>query len=145
MIPSEARAKMLEESALSADQFQQELRAQLTKLMAGQPGPYSLAYRYDTHGRVNHMSRRIFNQEEEIETTYNEQGDTESEITRSTRLSAEADPTAPAPSLPSYSEVRYSYRYDQHENWTEKTISYRSSPGGTFQTSSVIKRTLGYY
>jgi hypothetical protein len=80
-----------------------------------------------------------------IETTYNEQGDTESEITRSTRLSAEADPTAPDPSLPSYSEVRCSYQYDQHENWTEKTISYRSSPGGTFETSSVIKRTLGYY
>jgi len=50
MIPSEARAQMLQESGLSADQLQQELRAQLTKLMAGQPGPYSLSYRYDTHG-----------------------------------------------------------------------------------------------
>jgi len=145
MFPAEARAKMLDESGLSADQLQQELRAQLTKLMAGQPGPYSVSYRYDTHGRVNHMSRRIFNKEEETETTYNGRGDTESEITRSTRSSAEADPTAPAPSLPSYSEVRYSYQYDQHENWTEKTISYRSDPGGTFQSSSVIKRTLAYY
>jgi len=33
IIPSEARAKMLDESGLSADQLRQELRAQLTKLM----------------------------------------------------------------------------------------------------------------
>ena len=53
MIPSEARAKMLEQSGLSADQLRQELRTQLTKLMAGESGPYSVSYRYDTHGRVN--------------------------------------------------------------------------------------------
>lgn len=81
MIPSEARAKMLDESGLSADQLQQELRAQLTKLMAGQSGPYSVFYRYDTHGRVNHTNRRIFNHEDEIEITYNEQGDVGSEVT----------------------------------------------------------------
>ena len=145
IIPSEARAKMLDESGLSADQLQRELRAQLTKLMAGQSGPYSVSYHYDTYGRVNHTTRRVFNDEEEIETTYNEHGDTESEITRSTRLTAEADPSTPAPSLPSYSEVRYSYQYDQHENWTEKAVLYRTSSGGTFQSSTVNKRTLAYY
>jgi YD repeat-containing protein len=145
MIPSEARARMLAESGLSADQLQQELRTQLTKLMVGQSGPYSVSYRYDTQGRVNHTNRRIFNNEVEIGTTYNEHGDTESEITRSTRLDVETDPTTPAPSLPSYSEVGYSYQYDQRENWTEKAVSYRSSPGGTFQSSTVIKRTLAYY
>ena len=88
------------------------------------------------------MSRRIFNRQEEIETTYNEHGDTESEITRSTRLAEETDP---APSSPSYSEVRYSYQYDQHENWIEKAVSYRSSPDGTFQSSTVTKRTVTYY
>src|SRR5262249_47575394 len=117
MIPSEIREKMLGESGVSADQLRQELRAQLTKLMAGQSGPYSVSYRYDTHGRVNHTSRRIFNNEEEIETTYNEHGDIESEITRSTRLDTETDPNTPVPSMSSYSEVRHSYQYDQHENW----------------------------
>jgi RHS Repeat len=141
MIPSEMRAKMLDEAGLSAG----ELRAQLIKLMAGQSGPYSVSYRYDTHGRVNHTTRRIFNHEEEIETTYNEHGDMESEITRSTRLTAEADPATPAPSLTSYSEVRHSYQYDQHENWTEKAVLYRTSPDGTFQPSAVTKRTLAYY
>ena len=131
MFPSEARAKMLEQSGLSAEQLRQELRTQLTKLMAGRPGPYSVSYRYDTHGRVNHTSRQIFNHEEEIETTYNENGDTESEITRSTQSG--------------YSEVRYSYQYDQQKNWIEKAVSYRSTPDGTFQSSTMIKRTLAYY
>jgi len=57
----------------------------------------------------------------------------------------ETDPTTPAPWLPSYSEVRYSYQYDQHENWIEKAVSYRSSPDATFQSSTVIKRTVTYY
>jgi len=145
MIPSEVRAKMLEESGLPADQLRQELRAQLTKLMAGRSEPYSVSYRYDSYGRVNHTSRRIFNHAEEIETTYNEHGDTESEITRGKPLGAKTDPNTPAPSLPPYSEVRYSYQYDQHENWIEKVVLYRSSPDGTFQSSTVIKRTLAYY
>jgi YD repeat-containing protein len=145
IFPSEARAKMLEESGLSADQLRLELGAQLTKLMAGQSGPYSVSYSYDTHSRVKHTSRRIFNQEEEIETTYNEHGDTGSEITRSTRSGSETDPSTPTPSLPSYSEVRYTYQYDQQGNWIEKAVSYRSTPDGTFQSSTVIKRTLAYY
>ena len=145
IIPMEARAKMLDESGLSADQLRQELRAQLTKLMAGQSGPYLVSYRYDTLGRVNHTSRRIFNHGDEIETTYNEHGDIQSEVTRSTPLAVEPDLTAPGPSLPSYSEVRYSYQYDQHGNWVEKGISYRSSPDGTFESSTRINRTLAYY
>ena len=98
----------------------------------------SVSYSYDAEGRVNHTSRRIFNQEEEIESTYNEHGDISSEITRSTR---KAEDTA----LPSYSEVHYSYRYDYHDNWVEKAISYRSSPDGAFQPSTVVKRSLTYY
>lgn len=138
IIPSEVRAKIQEQSDLPPDQLWQELRTQITKLIAGQSGPYSVSYIYDTHNRINHTSRRIFNQEEEIETTYNEHGDTASEITRSARLDQETDPTTPATWLPSYSEVRYSYHYDQRENWIEKTVSYRSSPDATFQSSTVI-------
>ena len=137
MFPAEVRAKMLEQSGLSADQLRQDLRAQITKLLADQPGPYSISYTYDTKGRINHTSRRVFDHEDKIDTTYNEQGDTESEIARSTRSAGKGDPT--------YSEVRYSYQYDQYDNWVEQTISYCSSPDGAFQSSTVIKRTLAYY
>ncbi|MBZ5680747.1 MAG: hypothetical protein LAO24_11655 [Acidobacteriia bacterium] len=145
MFPPEARVKMLEESGLSPDQLRQELHAQLTKLMGGQPEPYSVSYGYDTHGRVNHTCRRIYNHEDEIEAIYDEHGDIASEITRSARMAEETDPSKPAPGPPDYSEVSYSYKYDDHENWVEKTMSYRSSPDGEFQSSTAIKRTLTYY
>jgi YD repeat-containing protein len=145
MIPADVRAQMLEQSGLSAEQLRQELTAQLTKLMAGPFGVYSVSYSYDAHGRLSHTTRRIFNHLVEIEATYNEYGDVESEITRRAQLLQQADPTAPAPTPNSYSELRYSYHYDQHENWIEKLSSYRSSPDGTFQSQPVIKRTLTYY
>jgi YD repeat-containing protein len=145
IFPAEIRAQILEQSGLSPDELQQELRTQLTKLMAGQSGLHSVSYGYDSHGRVSHTSRRIFNQQQEIETTYNEHGDVESEITRSTRLVGETDPRTPSAGLPDYSEVRYSYKYDHHENWIEQSISYRPSPEAAFQSSTVIKRVLTYY
>ena len=144
MFPSETRQKLLDDSGLSADQLRQELHVQLTKLMKGQAGPYSVSNRYDSRGRLIHTDRRIFNQEDEIDTMYNEHGDPESEITRSTRPEAENEPTTLG-SPSSYSETRYSYEYDQHGNWTEKTVSYRSSSDAVFQSSIVIKRSLTYY
>jgi hypothetical protein len=143
MFPPEARQKLLDESGLSTDQLRQELHAQLTEFTKGQAGHYSVSYRYDSGGRLIHTSRRIFNQEDEIDTTYNEHGDTESEMTRSTRPETENELTAPG--LPSYSEMRYSYQYDEHGNWREKTVSYRSNSDAAFQSSSVIKRSLAYY
>ena len=145
MFPPEAMTKILEQSGLSLDQLQQELRTQFTKLMNGQSGPYSVSHSYDTNGRVNHTNLRIFKQEQEIETTYNEHGDATSEITRSTRLVGEPDPTTPYAGLPFYSEGPYSYKYDDHGNWTERSTSYRFGPDDVFQSSAVIKRTLTYY
>jgi YD repeat-containing protein len=141
MLPSEARAKWMEESGLSADQLRQEMLAQFTKFMAGR-SLYSISHSYDTQGRVNRSTRRIANREDEIEATYNEHGDMESEITRGTRSGKEPDPAA---GPPAYSEARYSYQYDQNENWIEQATSYRSSPDGTFQSSTVTKRMLTYY
>jgi len=108
IFPAEIRAQMLEQSGLSRDELQQELRTQLTKLMAGQSGTYTVSDGYDTHGRVSHSNRRIFNEQQEIETTYNEHEDVESEITRSKRLVRETAPNNPDAGLPSYSKVRYS-------------------------------------
>ncbi len=113
--------------------------------MGGQPEPYSISYIYDTHGRITHTSRRIYNHRDEIETIYNEQGDVSSEVTRATRVDEESDPGTAAPGPPPYSEVSYSYKYDDRENWIEKAISYRSSLDGAFQPSTVTKRVLTYY
>lgn len=145
MFPAEMRAQLLEQSGLSRDQLQQEMRAQLTKLMGGYSGPYSMFYSYDDHGRVTRANRRIFNEGQEIETSYNEHGDKASEITRSTGLMGKTDATTPAPKLPAYSEASYSYKYDQRGNWIEQAISFRSAPDGAFQSSTTTKRTLTYY
>lgn len=144
MFPPETRAKMLEESGLSADRLDQELRAQITKLMSGQTGPFSVAYSYDTQGRLAVMHRRIFNSEQATETTYNEHGDVALEITRDRPLAGESDSKAPS-LLPPYSEACYSYKYDDHGNWVEQSVTYRSSPDGEFQPPTVTARTLTYY
>jgi YD repeat-containing protein len=145
MFPPEARARMLDESGLSPDDLRKELHTQITKFMAGQSGPYSVSYSYDTHGRLSHTSRRIFNSVDEIETTYNERGDIESEITRSSRLGGQTDPATPAAGPPPFSEVRYSYKYDHRNNWIGKSISSRSSPDAAFESSTAVKRTVTYY
>jgi antitoxin component YwqK of YwqJK toxin-antitoxin module len=138
MIPADARAQLLQESGASIE----ELREQLTDLMGGQAGPYSIAYSYDSHGRQTMLRRRIFNREEEIETTYNEQGDKASEITRTISVGGSGDEP---PGPPEYSEARYTYQYDDYGNWTEQAVSFRSSPDGTFQSSFETRRTLTYY
>jgi len=142
MFPPDALAKLKNESGLSTEQLQQGLTAQLSQLMGGQNSIYSVAYQYDSDGRVVHASRRIFNHQEEIEITYNERGDPDSEITRSARPTEEG-PTAPDES--SCNETRYSYQYDEHGNWTERTVEYRRGSDGAFQSSSTTKRSLTYY
>ncbi|MFL6442828.1 MAG: hypothetical protein ACJ713_03380 [Candidatus Sulfotelmatobacter sp.] len=142
MFPPEEQEKILQESGLSSEQLATLLQAELPKLMGGHTEAYTISYAYDVHGRISHTSRRIFNRQDEIDTSYNEHSDIESEITRSTEIPADG---SPSPGQPPYSEVRYSYRYDEHGNWTEKTTTYRSSPDENFQSPSTIKRTLTYY
>jgi hypothetical protein len=144
MFPPEIRERMREESGLSDEQVRAELRAKLAEFMGGQSGMYSMSYKYDKQGRVIQAHRRIFNRDETIETTYNEQGDKVSEITRGNLTTRQEE--ASHPGARSYEEVRYSYQYDEHGNWIEQTVSSRSSPEGTF-TSSVpaTKRVLTYY
>lgn len=144
MFPAEALTKMQAESGMDLDQLRREVGAQITRLMAGQPSPYSVSYSYDPQGRRNLVRRQIFNQKQEIETNYNEHGDVASEITRTIQPAADAD-RSPTPGLPEYSEVRYSYRYDDHENWIERAISSRSSPDEAFSSPTVTRRTLTYY
>jgi len=123
----------------------EEFRRKLTEAMGGQPGPSSIAYAYDPHGRVTQTRRRIFNQEQIIETAYNEHGDKAVEITRCAQIGSGNGQGTQRPGLPSYSEVRYSYQYDDCGNWTEEMVSYRSSADGAFTSSNGRRRYLTYY
>jgi hypothetical protein len=145
MFSVEQLDEVRQKQGLSADQFRQEFRADFAKLMAGRPGMYSVSYRYDSQGRVQHTSRRILNTEEDMETLYNERGDVVSEIRWRKELNGGTDSATAAPRPPSFSEVRYSYQYDSHGNWTEKTMSVRSSPDGAFEPRCVMTQTLTYY
>jgi len=140
--PVAVQKQMVEMHGLPADQVRRELQSQLAKMMGGSLETYTITYTYDSLGRIRHVSRRIYNHQDEIDTTYNDHGDAESEITRGTRLDPPNDPAA---ATSSYSEVRNSYRYDEHGNWTERTASYRSTAVSEFQTSTVVKRSLTYY
>ena len=141
IIPAEMRAKILEESGATLE----ELREHLKRVMGGQSGPFSIAYSYDSRGRIRHMSRWIFSRQQEIEIAYNEHGDKATEITRST-LPADADEqSTPHGGPPEYEEVRYSYEYDDYGNWTKEALSCRSNPDDAFQPPRERRRTLSYY
>jgi YD repeat-containing protein len=135
MIPAEDRKKMLDGSGMSLD----DLRGEFTKFLGPQAEMSSTAYTYDKQGRKSKTIRKIFNHmEDTIETTYNDHGDVDLEVTRSKSATGneEAD-------KPRYSEAHYSYEYDDHGNWTEKKMAYKSSPEGN--SSDEIRRTLEYF
>jgi hypothetical protein len=137
LIPADARARILADSGASGA----DLREQLKKIMGGHEGATSESYSYDEQDRVKETRRRVFNQDETIETTYNEQGDVAVEITRTLPGSTEPEQTFPAQN----SEARFTYQYDDHGNWTEKVTSNSSSPGAPFETTGTRRRTLTYF
>jgi hypothetical protein len=141
MFPSNVLQQITEQSGRSPDDLRQEMREQLSKLMGGNANPHAMSYRYDDQGRVIQTTRRIFNMQSEIETSYNDHGDIEFEITRQTTLGNNSE----APALPPYYEVRYTYQYHQQANWIEQTSSYRSSSDEAFKITSTTKCTLTYY
>ena len=134
VFPAEVRAKMSEPSSES-----EQLREKLRTLFSD-----SVSYSYDAEGHLKQEHRRVANQEMETETTYNQYGDKASEIRRSTKPPINSSGAAGIPEW-TYSEARYSYKYDDHGNWIEQASSNRSSPDGTFSSPTVVKRTLTYY
>ena len=138
IIPAEHVARILQESGRSLE----ELREELTKVMGGGKGMHSVAYSYDESGRITTTLRRVFSHLATIETSYNERGDKAAEITREKPI-GEQEPGTAGP--PPYSEARYSYEYDGHDNWVKQIVSHRCSPNGDFQHSSEYRRTLSYH
>jgi hypothetical protein len=66
-------------------------------------------------GRVKVTLQQISKHEDRIENTYNEQGDVASETKRTVRTDGASDNLSSA-----NSDVRYSYHYDTHDNWTRE-------------------------
>jgi YD repeat-containing protein len=140
IIPAEHRARIIQESGIPVE----ELRRQLAELMAGNAGPYSIAYEYDASNRIKHTTRRFFNEEESIEATYNEQGDIATEVTECRKL-GNVPEDASETRLPRYSEARHIYEYDNRGNWVKQVIWHCSSPDEPLRITSEQRRTLTYF
>ncbi len=134
IVSEESRTKVLESTRGSID----DLRAQLSRLMPDQEGHYSIRYAYDAQGRVVQTVRRFFNQEDRIDTAYNERGDVAIEITKSSQTGAGDAAES------EYSEAVYSYKYDRNGNWIEKVVAQRHQPGGALSPSFKVVRALTY-
>jgi len=136
--------------------FPTEQMEALNRVLAGKK-PSQTTYKYDAQGRlIKTLERR--NIVEKTETfQYNEHGDRIEVRTTYKENSAiligvpysfdeKGKPTptrAPEPAeqshLPADSEVRYTYQYDSHGNWTERTEARDGS------TAMTTRRTLTYY
>jgi YD repeat-containing protein len=137
MIPAETQTEFLAGSNASLDDF----RDQLTKFLGGRGEIWSVAYSYDAQGRVAQTTQRVLNHSENtVQSTYNDHGELALEITHT--LIHSGDGKAPEARD---SEARYSYEYDDHGNWTEKKVTYRSMPDGAFRSSTQTTRTLEYF
>jgi hypothetical protein len=128
MFPEEVRGQ------LSPEQ-RQAMRAQIKALMNEHDwlfGNMERSYIYDTQGRVNLRHMKMGSFQEEVTTTYNEYGD---EVGTVLIQSGSLDPKMELQDQ--RFEFRYSYQYDNHANWTEKT--YGDGSSGT------MRRTITYY
>jgi YD repeat-containing protein len=157
---------------LFADRFSAEERAQLNdkqleamntamkSMFSGRSGA-GISYTYDAQSRVTKIHDRNFAFDKVTTTSYNEQGDKSEERTTLAGNSTVPvgvafsvdengtlipDKRATEPTeLPEWlreQEIRYAYQYDSYGNWTQQTVSLRSTPN---ETSYDLYRKLTYY
>lgn len=107
--------------------------------MATRAGTYSDKYFYDSKGRKICSLRQTLEGEEVLVSSYNDHNDVEIELTIQRPISTGEQQGS------SYSEARYSYRYDGAGNWTEKIAVYRSSSEGPRSATITIRRILEYF
>ena len=108
-------------------------------------------HRYDNEGHcVETISRMGIFDNERKKMAYNQHGDvSETQSTRDSKeigIDDEGHVVEPSePHRAHNSEARYSYRYDDHGNWTERVISIGREPDEPFTVSSVDRRSLSYF
>jgi len=154
MFPAKELCEMIARSGISPE----EIRAEMRKHMKVFGSEKSKSYRYDAQGHIGKAAIEGMLGTFTRTYTYNEQGDVVEENTilaRDTRIpvgvsfnvsdTGEIIPPKPPsewPSDPGFgasSDVRYSYKYDDQGNWTEKTVTYYQPP------SITNRRELTYY
>jgi YD repeat-containing protein len=111
------------------------------------------SYSYDDQNRVAQISRHSGSRREDVAITYNDHGDKDTELTtyseeggQPTEFHRNADgswiPTKfNSQETPRQIEIRYTYQYDAHSNWTTQTTTYAHRPAEPF----IRRRTLTYY
>lgn len=103
----------------------------------------SIKYFYDSGDQPVRTLYYDPDQEVEVITSYNEHGDLAFE--RATARAKVDDGDAGTADPSSYSEIRYSYQYDQAGNWTQKAVLGRSSAESSFVLTLTWRRTLEYF
>jgi len=154
MFPAKELSEMIAGSGISIA----EIRTEMSKHMKAFGNEKTKSYRYDAQGHVVKAAidgmLGIFTRTY----TYNEHGDVVEENTvlaRDTRVpvgvpfnlsdAGEIIPQEPPSEWPpetdlgASSNIRYGYKYDDHGNWTEKTVTYYQPP------SITNRRELTYY
>jgi hypothetical protein len=148
MVPGGVRAQMLSQSGATLE----GIRQRLSKFFGGAEGLTCISYSYDGQGRAVQRRTRRAPFFEEIKTTkYNDRGDgLEERMITSGAHGAKMDEqgnvvpsVSPAPE-PQEVTVRYSYKYDDHGNWTEQAITHEGT-GGQSRPGAIRKRTIAYY
>ena len=134
---------------------------QLKSMMALIGGIHNatISYSYDEKGRVTERRRSggIFG-EQTTDTRYNDYGDKawervttieNPEIGRTfglTEAGAIIPTGSPRPAQPpNVYEVQYTYVYDEHDNWTERTTTSRLAQDAPFGNAKTTRRKLTYY
>jgi hypothetical protein len=139
----QTKNRVLDSSGATADR----LRGASTRSLADQQEVYSIRYSYDTQGRKSKTVRKVFNGYlSAVETTYNDMGDVDVEVSR-----GNFGAMGKTPNESQYSEEHFSYQYDSNGNWTERKVTYRRRVAGqesledTGIPPTVTRRTLEYF
>jgi hypothetical protein len=155
LVPEDTQTSIPDEMSAVLNEAQKKTMAAFIALSFGSG---ESAYKYDPQGRVieKRVTRDVLG-DEVTALHYNDRGDVaEEETTRMQTAATLADYSmddagnmvatqkrkTPGPSR---STMHYTYEYDAQGNWTSKTESIRSDPGGEFKVSRVLHRTLTYY
>jgi hypothetical protein len=154
MFPAKELSEMIAGSGISAE----EIRAEMSRSMKALGSETRKSYRYDDSGHI--VKATIDGALGTFTRTYiyNEHGDVAEEQTGlaprkgipmgvpfNVSETGEIIPTkppsewGPEPDLGASRNIRYGYKYDDHGNWIERTVTYYQQPSFTNQ------RELTYY
>jgi len=134
------------------DQFPEETRAALQRVLVSHVMRGRATHKYDEAGNEIELTRTIGElQTETRRTRYDEYGNKLAEESESLSRQVRFDPDAGAAELDEAknqvyrSSWRYEYEFDEHRNWVRQTQWSGADPGQNDFRSMLVKRTLTYF